>query len=240
MISIKKGFYHLSIYSKKVDIVDYFIMASYTSFLGNKPLFFKENKGKTSIVNLQNDMDVISKNMKSNYRNEIKKAISLNINVEEEKDINQFISYYNNFAIKRGLAPINSYNVTKYPHYIIYKALLEQTVLTYHVHIYDDDAKIVRLLFSASNRLDETIDTKAIGYANKYLHFKEFEYFKDQGLEKYDFAGVCDNPNDTAKYGIGLFKKGFGGDMIDTVSFDSPLMTIAIKLKSLLQRHGRD
>lgn len=233
MISIKKGLYHLSIYSKKIHFADYFIMASYTSFLGSRPVFFKKHEGKTSVINLLEDMEKISSNMKSNYRNEIKKAISLNIDVKEETDVNEFIKYYNNFAIKRGLSPINEYNVTKYPKYVIFKASLDGSVLTYHVHIYDEEEKIVRLLYSASNRLDDSIDTKAVGFANKYLHYKEFEYFKAQGLEQYDFAGVCDNPEDKAKYGIGLFKKGFGGEMIETVSYDSPLMAIAIKIKEL-------
>lgn len=233
MISVtRKGIYHLSIYSDKVSLFDYFRLATYTAYRGKRPFLFQQDKRRTSIVSLNQSLDDIFQHMKSNYRNEIRKAISLGVVVELEENFCEFINYYNVFASKRGLAPIDKANVIKYPEYYITKAVYNSKPISYHAYIVDKDSGIVRLLYSASNRLDEDIDTKIIGYGNKYLHYKDFELFMKKGLVEYDFAGVCEDPQDKEKYGIGQFKKGFGGAIVDSISYNSPLMAISLYLKS--------
>lgn len=233
MINITNNYYHLTIYSDKSSLVDYFRFACYTSFRGTKPHLFKEHHGLTSYIVLDQDMDLIFQKFKSNYRNEIRKAISLGIECSQEESLDSFISYYNDFASKRNLTSIKSNHVLKYNNYIITQATYNNIVLTYHTYIMDEENKIVRLLYSASNRLDENIETKVVGYANKLLHYKDFELFKNKGYLTYDFAGICDNPKDKVRYGIGQFKKGFGGELVKTRTYYSPIMYIVLKLRSI-------
>lgn len=235
MISVtRKGIYHLTIYSDKVTLLDYFRLATYTAFRGEAPTFFQSVRRTTSIVDLSQTLDDIFQHMKSNYRNEIRKAMSIGIVMELENNTTDFIKYYNEFASKRGLEPISDANIIKYPEFYITKAVYDGRPISYHAYIVDRGNGIARLLYSASNRLDDDIDTKIIGFGNKYLHYKDFEFFKEKGLNEYDFAGVCEDPNDKEKYGIGQFKKGFGGAISDTVSYNSPLMALSLYIKSKL------
>ena len=233
MISItKKHLYHLTIYSDTVSCIDYFRLATYTAFRGKRPFLFQKEKRVTGIVSLDQSIDDIFQHMKSNYRNEIRKAISIEITIQQEDDVDAFLRYYNSFADKRGLGRITRSNITEYPSYYITKAIFNDTIISYHAYIVDEENGIVRLLYSASNRLDDNIDTKTIGYGNKYLHYSDFELFKKMGLKEYDFAGICDDPNDKEKYGIGQFKKGFGCDIVDTFTYNSPLMSLLLFFKS--------
>ena len=212
MISItKKHLYHLTIYSDTVSCIDYFRLATYTAFRGKRPFLFQKEKRVTG---------------------EIRKAISMEITIQQEDDVDAFLRYYNSFADKRGLGRITRSNITEYPSYYITKAIFNDTIISYHAYIVDEENGIVRLLYSASNRLDDNIDTKTIGYGNKYLHYSDFELFKKMGLKEYDFAGICEDPNDKEKYGIGQFKKGFGCDIVDTFTYNSPLMSLLLFFKS--------
>lgn len=236
MINVETLFYRLSIYSNKINFKDYFKLSSFTNYLGDIiPFGYKCRKGHTSIINLQNNEDTIFMGMKSNYRNEIRKAMSLDISSLKEDNVEDFINYYNNFAIKKDLPTIKENNILKYSHFCISKALYLDNVLAYHAYIIDDDNKIVRLLYSCSVRLSDCVDSKIIGYANKYLHYQDILCFKKDNYKFYDFAGVCLNPDDKEKYSIGLFKRGFGGEVIEIRNYDSPLMQMALSIKELFQ-----
>lgn len=235
MISVtKKKLYHLTIYSDVVNFLDYFRLATYTAYKGKRPVLFQKDQRVTSIISLDQSVDDIFQHMKSNYRNEIRKAISLGISAIVDNDVEAFLKYYNSFAVKRGLACISNSNINDYPSYYITKAIYNDKVISYHAYIVDKENGIVRLLYSASNRLDDDIDTKTIGFGNKYLHYFDFEFFKTMGIKEYDFAGVCEDPNDKEKYGIGQFKKGFGGEIVNTYTYNSPLMAILLFFKSII------
>lgn len=227
MIEIKEKFYHLVIRGNKVDLMDYLIPACYADFRGRKPFLFFSRKSKTIIIDLRQDMESIMSGIKSNYRNEIRRAEREGVIFSNKRDVKWFVDYYNDFAEKKGLSKISEHNVSKYPIIYITTAEKDGVVLTAHVSYIDQELKTASLLFSASPRLDNSIDPKLIGFSNKYLHYKDFELFKGDGLDYYDFSGFSDNPDDKEKYGIGQFKKSFGGEIFDTVSYYSPLFKLA-------------
>lgn len=235
MISIYSSiYYHLVINSKNVDIKDYFRLALYTDYNGVKPIMFKEKLGKTVRVDLTQDIDEIFGKMKTNYRNEVRRAIKEGIEFYQSSDLESFICFYNSFAEKKGLQKISSRNVSKYPNYFLTKAVYKGAILCYHALIYDEVAQKVYLLYSASNRLDDEIDTKIIGIANKFLHYKEFELFKNNNVKLYDFSGIVEDPNNREEYGIGNFKKGFGGDIVEYNALYSPIMYLVLLLTNRL------
>lgn len=76
-------------------------------------------------------------------------------------------------------------------------------------HIYANGDKECCLLYSASNFRSEDKNARNLtGRMNKLLHIKDMEYFRDRGLEIYDWGNInsSKNPN-----GIALFKMSFGG-----------------------------
>lgn len=231
MIDIRESrLYHLVINGRRVDWRDYFRAAAYTFFQGKKPLCFSSREGKTVQIDLTQDMETIMNGIKSNFRNEIRRASREGIVFDESMTVADFVDYYNDFADKRGLKRISQKAVTKYPKFYILTARYGEQVLSAHVSFTDEEDKKVFLLFSASNRLDEGIDKKMVGFANKFLHYEEFRYFKDAGYAVYDFSGFSDDPNDTEKYGIGQFKTSFGGVVVPTKHYYSPLFKLANRI----------
>lgn len=82
--------------------------------------------------------------------------------------------------------------------------------IIYHTHVLDGE--VVRLFHSASlYRLDEDDKNKQyiLGIANRYLHYREMCYFKEQGLKIYDWGGA--GQDDEVK-NITRFKASFGGE----------------------------
>ena len=232
MIDIETNkFYHLVINGTKVSTADYFRFACYTAFEGDSPLLFKKKEYKTSVIDLTQSLDEITSKMKSNYRNEVNRAGKEGVEFLKTENVDEFVEYYNDFATKRGLSLISVNHITKYHNIVLTKAVLGDLILAYHVTYMDNDIKKASLLYSASNRLSDNVDTKLIGFANKYLHVKEFELFKSLGYEVYDFSGLVEDPNNKQEYGIGLFKKGFGGEIIECKTYYSPLMALAMLFK---------
>ena len=68
-----------------------------------------------------------------------------------------------------------------------------------------------------------------VGYANKALHWHDFHYLKQRGIESYDWGGVTWNEEDAGILaGINKFKQSFGGR---PVSYYSETVLITLKAK---------
>ena len=86
-------------------------------------------------------------------------------------------------------------------------AFIGDKLLVYHTYILDE--KRVRLYQSASQfRTDESITTKVIGFANRYLHYEDMLFFKRIGKEQYDWGGAGRTEDVES---ITKFKESFGG-----------------------------
>lgn len=81
----------------------------------------------------------------------------------------------------------------------------------WHTYIYGNGN--ARLLYSCScfREIDKELQ-KAIGRANKYLHWQDIKFLKQNNVEKYDWGGLSgiDSPN-----GIDKFKMSFGGEIVE-------------------------
>lgn len=74
-------------------------------------------------------------------------------------------------------------------------------------HSYVDDGRRVRCWHSCSIREDSG-ESRAIGRANRLLHWNDIRYFKDRGFTLYDWGGIFDLG---LTNGIDHFKASFGG-----------------------------
>ena len=83
--------------------------------------------------------------------------------------------------------------------------------VTYAQHVYVHDEKIARLLYTVSNFRGE-LDKNRVGSFNKYLHWKDIEYFKEKKFQTLDWGGLNRKENTN---GIDIFKRGFGGKEVD-------------------------
>lgn len=236
MIQTKTKFKVLKIYADQVLFKDKIGLSFYAAFEGSDYSFMKKEIRKTITINLLPSEEEILMSLKSNTRNEVRKGIKEGFIVEEVEDIEGFVEYYNNFAVEKKLETISTSDITKYPKVIINKCSLDGNILTMHANIVDEEKKIVRLLYSASVRFDTGIDRKSVGISNRLLHYKELISFKELGYSIYDFGGINEDSNNKEQYNITQFKKGFGGDVKDTVFLTSYVAHLILTIKSIFSK----
>ena len=179
-------------------------------------------------------MDEIASLMKSNTRNEIRRAEREGCIFSIVESKAEFIPYYNGFCHDKGLNDFTSESrMGKYKKVLMTKATHGNEVLAMHANILDDESKTALLLYSCSRRLGDNVDRKLIGWGNRFLHYKDLEHLKGLGFEYYDWSGVCTDPSDP-RYSIGQFKLSFGGKLIESWTIKSPLYARLEKFRNIL------
>lgn len=242
MIELKHGMSRQRIYASKVSWLDFFVPATYQHFEGETiPHFYKKEVRNTNVIDLSQDLVTILSNMKSNTRNEVRRAEREGCYCEFNENVSEFIPFYNNFAKEKGLDDtLTSQSLTQYGNICIGVAKHDDVILSMHATAFDMEKKKAMLLYSCSPRLADSVDKKMIGWGNRYLHFKEFEHFKQIGMAEYDWNGVCLDPEQVEKYNIGLFKQAFGGQNKENIWLYSPLYSLLKKVQVLLHGNGSD
>lgn len=240
MIIAKEKFYTLKINARKISFWDRFMVVNYNDYRGEEssiPSGYKKLKGSTATIDLTQSMDELLANMHSTTRNEVRRAQKESIIAEQIHDNTTFVEYYNAFAKEKGLPTINKTHLTKYgKNLMLTQAKFNEHVLAMHATMIDEEENIAGLLYSCSTRLDEGVDKKMVGWANRYLHYKEFEMLKGMGMTKYEWCGVCMDPNKPERYSIGQFKLKIGGEIREDITLHSPLFSLLLKLRGKLNR----
>lgn len=206
------------------------------------------NSQYTLTTNLKDAAEDIFKQINKGFRYEINRSRKENIKcmVYNSKDLvsnpsvmQSFKNDYSNFVKLKRIS--NAYNENAMKVYIengnvlLTKAFQGEEIYAQHVYVCDN--KNVRLLYSVSNFRIERLDRNLIGRANKYLHWYDIQYFKDNQFRLLDWGGISDidKPN-----GVDLFKIGFGGknnsyyNIIAAKSLFGRLAILAIKLNKVI------
>jgi len=198
----------------------------------------------TIIIDLEQDVTNLIEACNETTRYEIKHANSDNnlvyIYNDSNVEIEKFASFYNEFAKAKSLLPININKLKAYSragNLLLTKSVSAENNITlvYHAYYYSKDR--VRLLNSAS-LYRETADRqkrKQIGMANRWLHWQDILYFKQQGINIYDFGSWYNGTSDKEKTYINQFKEGFGGKIIQGYNYQKGL-TIKGKLYLLIKK----
>ncbi len=72
-----------------------------------------------------------------------------------------------------------------------------------------------------------------VGMANRFLHFKDMTYFKDNNYMVYDFGGYAFETNDEQLKNINDFKDSFGGTLIHESDYMPLILFVIIKIKNI-------
>lgn len=235
MIIAKEKIYILKINARRIPFWDRLKIVNYNDYRGEEssiPSGYKKLKGTTATIDLSQSMDDLLANMHSTTRNEVRRAQKEGFIIEQVHDNKVFVEYYNSFAREKGLPTINEKHLIKYgENLMLAQARFNEHVLSMHATMIDNEEKIAGLLYSCSTRLNESVDKKMVGWANRYLHYKEFEMLKDMGMTQYEWCGVCMDPNKPERYSIGQFKLKIGGEIREDITLRSPLFSLLLKLK---------
>ena len=149
-------------------------------------------------------------------------------------ELEKFALFYDKFAKSKNLLPINISRLKAYletGHLLLTSCLSQKTntPIVYHAYYYDQGR--ARLLNSASfyRETMDKLERKQIGMANRWLHWQDILYLKEQGTNIYDFGGWYNGKTDEEKIRINQFKQGFGGTIIKGYNYQQGL-TIKGKL----------
>ena len=237
MIEVKSRTHTIRLFANQLQLSDIYKLVLYCGYRGDVkriPWYYTVSKGASCYTDLTQSMDEIAALMKSNTRNEIRRAEREGCTFSIVESKAEFIPYYNGFCHDKGLNDFTSESrMGKYKKVLMTKATHDNEVLAMHANILDDESKTALLLYSCSRRLSDNVDRKLIGWGNRFLHYKDLEHLKNLGFEYYDWSGVCTDPNDP-RYSIGQFKLSFGGRLIESWTVKSPLYARLEKLRNLL------
>lgn len=240
MIEIVNKLHIQRLFATELPISDLWKPVYYAGYEGDPskiPFYYKKIKGETAISDLSKPLDVLVSEMKSNTRNEIRRAEREGIGFEADCSYDDFIPFYNAFSESKGLKDrVSIQRLCKYNKNnktIITKAYHNDTILAMHATVVNFEQKLSFLLFSCSPRLDADVDKKMIGWGNRYLHYKDFEYLKALGIETYNWSGVCTDPKDEC-YSIGQFKLSFGGELKTSIVLETPLYVVLTELRKFI------
>ncbi len=183
---------------------------------------FIRRRYKTLVNSLVESNTNIFSRFLPNYRNEIRKSEKEGVIIEFTNDFEWYLNYHNEFSISKGLPTLRKELLDAYQDDLVVSlAKYGDIILCAHVHQIYPDLGVVRLLFSSSYRFKVAGNSQLVGRANKWLHWKDMQNFKEMGLAFYDFGGYSGSVLDPNKIGIDKFKKGFGGAEVDSFEYIS-------------------
>lgn len=176
-------------------------------------------KQETLIIDLKKSNDEIFNSINKTVKYEINRSNKeeLNTKMLDSKSItddvkSKFTKCYNKMYEEKGIDC--HLNLDEFERYINADMLMfsyvydNEEILAYHVYVCDE--KTTRLLYSCSTFREDDSKKALIGRANKFLHWKDILFFKNNNYLIYDFGGIVsyENPN-----GIDKFKINFGGEL---------------------------
>lgn len=177
------------------------------------PCVIKREDTLTTLIDLSSSIDELRKHIAKATLQGIRYAEKAEDRVVVQSAGNspeQFLDLFNGFAgMKRsGVAPIA---MATLEHYLklgdLFMAYLDGAPICGHVLLVDRELRRVRLMLSASRRLESPALSRIAGETNKMMHWREICHYREQGFATYDFGGIRNDPND----GITKFKCAFGG-----------------------------
>ena len=186
------------------------------------PIGKNVEKFPTLLTDLTQEEEEIWKQFAKNCAYEIKRAKREEVSVEilessriSEQEIREFCEFFDQFWESKGIRqadPEEFYKEAKT--YIdngcmvFSKAKIDGQTIVYHTYVVEGE--YTRLLHSASlYRISQDRKPAIVGMANRYLHWEDMLYFKEKGIQKYDWGGAGEGED---VIGITRFKESFGGE----------------------------
>jgi lipid II:glycine glycyltransferase (peptidoglycan interpeptide bridge formation enzyme) len=196
----------------------------------------------TILIDLKQKQEDIFSQLRKNTRYEINRAKErdrvtcetlFNLGEMDKDKITRFIEYFNAFSDskKRKELELNFSDLKQFYDnntLCIRQAVNENESLIYTTHAYAVSDNRARLLYSASHFRDSEDSElrNLIGRANRFLHWADILFFKEMGLDYYDFGGWYGGQEDKEKLAINQFKESFGGEKQREYTYIIPVTTI--------------
>ena len=168
-------------------------------------------------VDLIENPPTITKTIKNEINRSMKEGVEVKLFDSKQlksspEIIKEYAEMYHEMYKQKGIKAVLSFKdinaLIDSEAYMMTVAYVNGKASVYHTYVVDGEN--ARLSTSCSDfRVQDKQIKNAIGRANKYLHWKDFELLQQRGVKVYDWGGISDfdNPN-----GIDVFKMSFGGE----------------------------
>ncbi|MGA2642298.1 MAG: hypothetical protein ABSG21_15495 [Spirochaetia bacterium] len=218
-------------FARRTAFTDAFRVVAYYQFLGHRPggPFFR-HAFSTILIDLQRDPDVILADMHKNVRGEIRRAEGEGLRWEVGVDPAEFAAFHNAFARERGIEGVDLPRLRSFGAAVLLtRAVAEGRTLAQHAYVVDLRESRARFLYSSSGRFDGS-SSALVGRSNRWCHWKDMLYLREQGIRTYDLGGIAVGEGAAGVSGINDFKSRFGGTMVREDHWLSPLYALAIRI----------
>lgn len=206
-----------------------FVDESVSSEINN--VFFRKDRAFTVINDLSKGLDEIKAGFKKTVRYEVNKLLEQCVHVDVKNSPSESeLSHLNEFYSSINMPKVTKWRVNKYglKNIKTSSVYIDENLICFHVYVHTD--KITRLLYSYCIKGKVISSGLDASFYNRYLHFKDMEYFKLLGCEYFDWGGISSKES---LNGVDKFKIGFGGDIKASYSIYSPILSI-IKAVNLI------
>lgn len=183
----------------------------------------------TKIIDLKQEPAAILSATSRSTSYQIKRAIREGVVFEPMDDIDEFLSFYNEFSRTKKLGKLTIGDLAGWGREVLgFVAKSEEKPVAMHSYIVDSELRRARMLHSASHfrATEDTSQRNAVGRANRYLHYATIQHFGDQGFSQYDMGGYAKDSTDPTLQAIARFKDGFGGELVQEDRYVSMPMHI--------------
>jgi lipid II:glycine glycyltransferase (peptidoglycan interpeptide bridge formation enzyme) len=150
-------------------------------------------------------------------RDNIECGTLLELNEKDREKLLRYMDYFNEFTVSKNRSSVTYSDLRQFYEAgtlcIRYVAGQDKS-MTYTMHAYIVSDQRARL-YQSSSHFRNSSDSEfrnLVGRANRYLHWDDILYFKNMGLEYYDFGGWYGGQSDAEKLAINQFKESFGGE----------------------------
>lgn len=202
-------------------------------------------------IDLWQEGDEIFNGFTKSFRQDIRNSIHdhyftierhTNPSIEEQL---MFCEYFNEFSRQKGIHTITRNNLK---HLIDANAFLYTKLLDAHTgkplcfltYILHNNRASGQFGCSHFRVEAKSAERNKIGKANKYLHYHNMLYLKEQGYTFYDFGGYHTDESGRPLTGIDQFKLYFGGIPFKEYAFFYPRTFVGKLMLSIKKKHVED
>ncbi len=238
MLNVRDVWYDASTLYTDADVVYYMQMT--------KPIGNDYYDHYTILIDLTQPEETLFGAINATGRNEIRSveknpaySYTMHYDSLQLNTVNEFIKAYNDFSLSKKLPLADTARIMAYFEngLLAIAQVLNANKVPVAQHLYRVNGDRVLLISSISTIYLQT-DNKIkqeIGAANRFCHWKDMVYFKEQGIRLYDWGGWYNGKEDEALLGINKFKEKFGGTI--TPNYNSIVyVSLKGKLFRLLKR----
>jgi lipid II:glycine glycyltransferase (peptidoglycan interpeptide bridge formation enzyme) len=223
----------------KIGFWDLFTFKVIYHLKTDKKIFAIQEISHTIELDLQNDKQTIFANFSKANRQQVRKAEEEGVVIETCTDIDAFVNFFNDFAVKKGTFQTSKNRILEKRDYLVISfAKFENNIIAAQSYLVDKELKIVRHYQTANKRFENDLNKNFVGQANKYLLVHNLMKFKEEGYNTFDFGGYAANTTNPSLLGINNYKLKFGGQVKECKDYYSLPYWIVKKIGKLLGSSG--